>query len=60
MINYHVIKEVSMNKEYIYIDGKIIINNENNQKTQSEYYGNLDKVLIRENLIEVMEKKFRN
>ena len=29
MINYPVIKEVSMNKEYIYIDGKIIINNEN-------------------------------
>ena len=35
-----------MNREYTYIDGKVIISDENNEKIQSEYYDNLDKVLI--------------
>lgn len=32
---------------------------ENDKKTQSEYYDNLDKVLIQENLIETMEGKIQ-
>lgn len=44
-----------MNKEYTYIDGKVIISDENNNKTQCEYYDNLDEVLVQENLIETME-----
>lgn len=48
-----------MNKEYTYIDGKVIISDENDKKTQSEYYDNLDKVLIQENLIETMEGKIQ-
>lgn len=47
--------EATMNKEYIYIDGKVIISDENDYKVQSEYYDNLDKVLVQENLIETME-----
>lgn len=48
-----------MNKEYVYIDIKVIISDENDKKTQSEYYDNLDKVLIQENLIETMEGKIQ-
>ncbi len=48
-----------MNKEYIYIDGKVIICDENNKKTLSGYYDNLDEVLAQENLIEMMEKKIQ-
>ena len=48
-----------MNKEYTYIDGKVIISDENDKKTQSEYYDNLDKVLIQENLIETREGKIQ-
>lgn len=48
-----------MNKEYTYIDGKVIISDENDTKVQSEYYDNLDKVLVQENLIETMEKKIQ-
>ena len=42
---------VSMNKGYTYIDGKVIISDENGNHTQSEYYDNLDKVLVQENVI---------
>ena len=48
-----------MNKEYTYIDGKVIISDENNYKTQDEYYDNLDEVLVKENLIETMEEKIQ-
>lgn len=48
-----------MNREYTHIDGKVIISDENNEKIQSEYYDNLDKVLVQENLIETMEKKIQ-
>ena len=46
-----------MNKEYIYIQGKVIVKDENGTQTSLEYYDNLDKVLIQENLIESMEDK---
>lgn len=45
-----------MNKEYTYIDGKVIISDINNNKIKSEYFDNLDEVLVKENLIETMEK----
>ena len=48
-----------MNKEYTYIDGKVIISDENDNKTQSDYYDNLDEVLAQENLIETMEEKIQ-
>lgn len=48
-----------MNKSYIYLDGKVIIEDENNNKTLTEYYDNLDEVLIQENLIETMEKRIK-
>ena len=46
-----------MNKEYTYIDGKVIVKDENGTQNPIEYYDNLDEVLIQENLIETMEKK---
>ena len=48
-----------MNKEYVYIDGKVIISDENGNHTQSEYYDNLDKVLVQENVIEEMESRIK-
>lgn len=45
-----------MNKEYTYIEGKVVISDEHDSKTQRDYYDNLDKVLVQENLIETMEK----
>lgn len=46
-----------MNKEYTYIDGKVMVRDENGNQTLIDYYDNLDEVLIRENLIETMENK---
>lgn len=48
-----------MNRDYTYLDGKVIISDENNNKKQSDYYDNLDEVLAQENLIETMEKKIQ-
>ena len=48
-----------MNKGYTYIDGKVIISDENGNHTQSEYYDNLDKVLVQENVIEEMENRIQ-
>jgi len=48
-----------MNKGYTYIDGKVIISDENGNHTQSEYYDNLDKVLVQENVIEEMESRIQ-
>ncbi len=48
-----------MNIEYTYMDGKVIIRDENGKNTQREYYDNLDKVLAQENLIETMEKRIQ-
>lgn len=46
-----------MNKEYIYIDGKVIVKDENGNQTPIEYYDNLDEVLVQENLIETIENQ---
>ncbi len=46
-----------MNKEYTYIDGKVIISDENGKQKPGEYYDNLDDVLVQENLIETMEDR---
>lgn len=48
-----------MNKGYTYIDGKVIISDENGNHTQSEYYDNLDKVLVQENVIEEIENRIQ-
>lgn len=47
-----------MNKEYIYLDGKVIISDENNKKILMNI-DNLDKVLSQENLIETMENRIQ-
>ena len=49
-----------MNKEYIYIDEKAIIRNNNGEKEPIKYYNGLDKVLEQENLIETMKNKITN
>lgn len=44
-----------MNKEYTYLDGKVIVEDENGKKRVTEYSDKLDEILVQENLIEVME-----
>ncbi len=46
-----------MNKEYIYVDNKVIIIDENGEKKVAEYYDGLDDILVQENLIETLEDK---
>lgn len=46
-----------MNKEYIYIDGKVIIEDENGNKKVGEYTDKTEEILIRENLVETMENR---
>ena len=48
-----------MNKEYAYSDGKAIIVDEKGNQTKSEYYDNLDDILVQENLIENIENKIK-
>lgn len=48
-----------MNKNYIYIDGKVIISDKNGNNKQQEYYDNLDEVLIKENVIEEIENRIK-
>lgn len=49
-----------MNKEYIYVDEKAIIRDENGEKDPIKYYNELDKFLEKENLIETMENKIKS
>ena len=44
-----------MNKEYTYIDGKAIVEDENGSKRVVEYSEYLDEILVQENIIESME-----
>jgi len=44
-----------VNKEYTYIDGKVIVEDENGNKKVREYNNKLDKILVQENVIEAME-----
>lgn len=46
-----------MNKEYAYIDGKVIIRDEFNNSRLLEYQNNLEEVLIQENVVETIENK---
>lgn len=46
-----------MNKEYIYIDGKAVIEDEKGKKKVVKHYDNIDEVLIQENLIEQLENE---
>ena len=46
-----------MNKEYIYDNGRVTIIDDKGKKRDDEYYDNLDEVLIKENVIERMEKQ---
>lgn len=46
-----------MNKEYIYLDGKVIVEDEKGNKKVVEYQDNIKEILVQENLIETMEKK---
>ena len=48
-----------MNKEYIYLDGKIIVSDENENKSLREYSDNLEEILIQENIIETMENRIQ-
>ena len=48
-----------MNKEYTYIDGKVIVEDTDGKKRQVEYSDNLDEILIEENRIEVLENKIK-
>lgn len=48
-----------MNKEYTYVEGKVVVEDENGKKTLEDYYDNIDKVLIQENLIEFIELKIQ-
>lgn len=46
-----------MNKEYIYIDGNIILEDEKGNRNPIEYRDNIDEILIQENIIETMENE---
>lgn len=48
-----------MNKQYTYIDGNVVIVDEKDNTKKDEYYDNLDKVLVKENVIETMENKYQ-
>lgn len=48
-----------MNIAYTYIDGNVIIFDEKGNQIPTEYYDNLDKVLVQENIIEVIEKRIQ-
>ena len=49
-----------MNVSYTYIDGKVIIFDENGNQVPVEYYDNLDEVLVKENIIETIENEIKD
>ena len=48
-----------MNKGYTYIDGKVIISDEDGNHITNDYYDNLDQVLVQENIIDDIEFKMK-
>lgn len=48
-----------MNREYIYVDGKAIIKDDEGNHTVNKYYDNLDEILKQENVIEFIENEIR-
>jgi len=49
-----------MNKEYIYINGNIIVSDEKGNKKPIQNYDNIEEILIQENLIETIEKEIES
>ena len=49
-----------MNKNSLYVNGKIIISDENGEQTTKTYIDNIKEILEKENLIEHLEKEKRN
>ena len=45
-----------MNKESLYVDGKVIVADENGMKPPIDYVDNVDEILKSQNLIEVIEE----
>lgn len=48
-----------MNKEYVYIDGKVIIEDENGNKKVQQYSDKTEEILVQENLIETIEERIK-
>lgn len=48
-----------MNKEYTYINGKIVVRDDQGRNTEREYTDNLDQILVQENLIETIETEIQ-
>lgn len=49
-----------MNESYTYLNGQVIIANEVGEQRHCEYYDNLEKVLVQENLIETISEKIKH
>ena len=49
-----------MNESYTYLNGQAIIANEVGEQRHCEYYDNLEKVLVQENLIETISEKIKH
>ena len=48
-----------MNKEYIYLNGKCVIEDENGERRLEEYTDKTDEILVTENVIETLENDLR-
>ena len=48
-----------MNKEYAYVDGKVIVSDETGKLIQRDYRENIDKILVQENVVEKIEKDIK-
>jgi len=48
-----------MNKEYTYIDGKVIVEDTEGNKRPVEYSDNLNEILVEENIIETLENNIK-
>ena len=48
-----------MNKEYVYLNGKCVIEDENGERRLEEYTDKTDEILVTENVIETLENDLR-
>lgn len=48
-----------MNKEYMYVNGKVVVEDDKQNKRLEEYSDNLDEILVQENLIENLEENIK-
>ena len=44
-----------MNKEYVYLNGKCVVEDENGERRLEEYTDKTDEILVTENVIETLE-----